>query len=270
MREIILIKLGGSLITDKNKVRTARLEIIKRLTGEIKTAWNKGTRFLISHGSGSFGHVSAAKYGTAEGIFKKEDIYGLAVVQQDAIAINRIVNEIFLAEGLPVLSFVPSSFSLTKNKNLEAIFVGPIIEALKINALPIVFGDVILDKKRGCCIFSGEKTLDNLIEPLKKAGFKIQKVIQCGDTDGVYDEQGKTISKITPKSFKKLKKAVGESGSTDVTGGMIHKIEESLKMAKKGVSTQIIDGIKKRNLLKAILGDWTTGTKIVVDEESRV
>jgi len=268
MKKLVLIKLGGSLITDKNKPYTPRLKIISRLAKEIKGAYLKGFKMVISHGSGSFGHTSAAKYGTADGIFKKEDVYGLAVVQQDAIAINRIVNKIFLEEGLPVLSFVPSSFTIASNKKLAEIFAQPIIEALKIDVLPLVFGDIILDVKRGCCIFSGEKTLDNLIGPLKKTGFKIQKVIQCGDTEGVYDKNGKTIPKITPRSFQRFKKTIGQSGSTDVTGGMIHKIEESLKMAKKGVFTQIIDGTKKGNLTRAILEDWTRGTKIVVDEES--
>lgn len=272
MKKIILIKLGGSIITDKSKPYTARPKVIRNLARQIKLAWNKGYRFLISHGSGSFGHTSAKKYQTAEGLAlskaegleNKESIYGLAIVQQDAIEINRIVNKIFLEEGLPVLSFIPSSFTVSQNKKLAKIFVGPIIQALRIEALPLVFGDVILDKKLGCCIYSGETTLDNLIKPLKKAGFTILRVIQCGSTEGVYDSQGKTIPKITPVSFPKFKKMIGVSASSDVTGGMIHKIEESLKMAKQGIDSQIIDGQKEGNLLKAIYGDSQLGTKITL------
>lgn len=177
-----MIKLGGSVITDKSQPYTAKSEVISFLAQEIKEAWDKGYRFVISHGSGSFGHTSAAKYQTADGLKKKEDVFGLAKVQDDAFKINRIVNEIFLKEGLPCLSFMPSSFSFSSNKKLTGIFVKPIIEALKIEALknealPLVFGDVILDDSLGCCIYSGETTLDNLIKPLEKAGFKIIKVI---------------------------------------------------------------------------------------------
>lgn len=259
---LVLVKLGGSLITDKNKPYTAKPKIIRRLAKEVKICWNRGFRFLISHGSGSFGHTSSAKYKTAQGIRNKKDVYGLAVVQQDALMINRIVNKIFLEEKLPVLSFVPSSFTMANNKNLSDIFAEPIIQALMIDALPLVFGDVILDKKLGCCIFSGEKTLDNLIKPLTKAGFKFEKIIHCGTTDGVYDEKGRMIPLITKNSFVKLKKAIGLSESTDVTGGILHKVRESLEIAKWGIKSLIINSKTPGNLKKAILGKKVKGTLI--------
>lgn len=260
MKELVLIKLGGSVITGKSQPYTVKSEVISFLAQEIKEAWDKGYRFVISHGSGSFGHTSAAKYQTADGLKKKEDVFGLAKVQGDAFKINRIVNEIFLKEGLPCLSFMPSSFSFSSNKKLTGIFIKPIVEALKKEALPLVFGDVILDDSLGCCIYSGETTLDNLIKPLEKAGFKIIKVIQCGNTNGVYDEKGGTMTKITPKSFKNIKKALKKT-SFDVTGGMIHKIKESLNIAKKGIDSFIING-EKGNLLKAILEEKVEGTLI--------
>lgn len=117
------------MITDKSQPYTAKPEVISFLAGEIKAAWDKGYRFVISHGSGSFGHTSAAKYKTADGLKKRSDVYGLARVQADAFKINQIVNEIFLKAGLPCLRFMPSSFS--SNKKLTGIFVKPIVEALE-------------------------------------------------------------------------------------------------------------------------------------------
>jgi isopentenyl phosphate kinase len=262
MSKLTLVKLGGSVITDKTKPFTARPEIIRSLAQEVKTAWNKSYRLVIAHGSGSFGHTSAAKYQIAEGLKNKESVYGLAVVQQDALAINRIVNDIFLQEKLPALSFVPSSFSFSDNKKVQKIFTLPIIEALKINALPLVFGDIILDGRNGCCIFSGEKTLDNLLCPLQKAGFRIARVIQVGSTNGVYNTEGETISKITSKNFNQIRKMITITKVTDVTGGMMHKIEESLKMSKQGIESLIINGEVKGNLLKAIQGKNPNGTLI--------
>lgn len=262
MKKIILIKLGGSVITDKSKPYTAKPRTIRRLAREIKYCWDKGYRFLIAHGGGSFPHTSASKYKTAEGLTDEKSVFGLAVVQQDAIAINRIVNKIFLEEGLPVLSFAPSSFSVAKDGRLKDIFVEPIAEALKIDSLPLVFGDIVLDTKRGCTIFSGETTLDNLINPLKESGVFVDKVIQCGNTDGVYDGKGKTIPAITGKSFSILKKHISGSSSADVTGGMLHKIKESLKMAGSGIDCLIINGEKKKALLKAVSGEPVLGTLV--------
>ncbi len=264
MEKLTLIKLGGSIITDKNTPYTARPEKIRELAREIKTAWNKGHRFVISHGGGSFPHTSASKYKTADGIKNKKDVLGLAIVQQDAFKINRIVNEILLDEGLPALSFVPSSFTFSSQKKLTGLFAEPILKALEIDALPIVFGDIILDDQTGCCIYSGETTLDNLIGPLLKAGFKIGEVIQCGNTDGVYDQKGRTIAKITPGSFREIREMLGGSKAVDVTGGMRHKIEECLKMAGQGIDSLIINGEKKGNLLKAILGEEAGGTLITL------
>lgn len=263
MKNLILIKLGGSLITDKSRPYTARPAVIRNLAKQIKILWDDGYRFVIAHGGGSFPHISAAKYKTVEGIKKEEDIYGLAVVQQDALAINRIVNQIFLKEKLPVLSFAPSSFSLAKNGRRWKIFGEPVIWALKIKALPLVFGDVVLDCKKGCAIFSGEVTLNNLISPLKKAGYRIKEIIFCGITDGVYDLKGKTIKKINQETFRCWSKNLHRPETVDVTGGMDHKVRESLAAAKLGVPSLIINGFRKNELYRAVKGWPTKGTFVV-------
>ncbi len=63
---LTFLKLGGSLITDKDSPHTARPEILRRLADEIVAARqsNPAMQLLIGHGSGSFGHMPAKKYGT--------------------------------------------------------------------------------------------------------------------------------------------------------------------------------------------------------------
>ena len=64
-----------------------------------------------------------------------------------------------------------------------------------------------------------------------------------------------TVPEINARNFKDFKKSIGGSASTDVTGGMLHKVEESLLIAKElGIKTLIINGMVKGNLEKAILG----------------
>ncbi|MFA5828373.1 MAG: isopentenyl phosphate kinase [Candidatus Shapirobacteria bacterium] len=255
MKNLILLKLGGSLITDKSKPYTARDDVIRRLAIEIKKSKSSKYQLLISHGSGSFAHTLASQYGTADGAKTEDQIKGLCQVQQVAIEINRIVNRIFLDEGLNVLSFVPSSFTTSDNKDLNSLYIDPIVIALKLGIIPLVFGDIILDKKIGSCIYSGEANLDNLIPPLQSNGFSISKVIQAGTTDGVYDENGTTIPIITPQNFPSLRSALKSSTVADVTGGMLHKIEESLNMAKTGTDVFIINGTHPDNLFSAIVSD---------------
>ena len=259
MKNLILIKLGGSVITDKSKPFTARVAVIKRLALEIKKAKLnfKNTDIIVGHGSGSFGHTVASKYRIHEGNINKNSIKGFSLTSEAAVDINRIVLKEFIKAGLPAVSFSPMSFTYS-----QKIFLSPILKSLKLGFVPLVYGDVVFDIGNGFTIYSGEKILDIMARKLLKKYKKI-KIIQCGDTNGVYDIQGKTIPVINSKNFKEVKKWITGSKSTDVTGGMIHKVEESLKLAKETkIPTVLINGDKKGNLLKAILGNDVAGTKI--------
>ncbi len=260
MKKLILIKLGGSVITDKSKPFTARPEVISRLAKEIKDAGEKLGKeilFLIAHGSGSYGHTIASKYQTQKGLINKNSIKGFSLTSETAVDINRIVLKELLRVGVPAVSFSPMSFTYS-NK----IFLSPLLKSLELGFVPLVYGDVVFDIKNGFTIYSAEKTLGNLTRKLKKI-YKIEKIIECGDTDGVYDSEGKTIPEINSKNFKKVNKWITGSKSTDVTGGMIHKVEESLRLSKEtNIKTLIINGNKKGNLIFALLGKTVLGTRI--------
>lgn len=250
-KQLILIKLGGSLITDKNRPFYAKRQVINRLANEIKASLSDKFDLIIGHGSGSFGHVVASKYHTQNGISDKNGVKGLSLVADAAIQINRIVMQSFLKAKLPVISFAPASFITASNQNLDSVLTKQIKTSLKIGIIPIIYGDVILDDKQGCCIFSGEKILDILAKSLKDK-YQSVKIILCGDTNGVLDAKNNTISKISPKSFKAISSFVGKSGGIDVTGGMMHKVEASIKLTTDlGIETYIING-KVSGKLKSV------------------
>lgn len=266
VKKLILIKLGGSVITDKKKPFTARPEVIKRLAEEINSARNKfgkDTLMVIGHGSGSFGHTIASKYQTQEGIVNANSIKGFCLTADAAIDINRIVMKEFLKTGLPVATFSPLSFLYAKKNKMYRIMLNHIKRCLDIGIIPIIYGDVIMDETNGFCIFSAEKTLSILARGLQK-DYKIIKIIECGDTDGVYDSDGKTIPEINSRNFKEVKKWITGSKSTDVTGGMIHKVEESLELAKETkIPTILINGNKDGSLNFVLSGKGILGTQLV-------
>ena len=98
--DLVLVKLGGSLITDKRGEAAVRADVVDRLAAEIAAArprleW-EGTGILLGHGSGSFGHVAAARYGLGEGLVRageRGDPAGVAVTQDQAARLHRIVSE---------------------------------------------------------------------------------------------------------------------------------------------------------------------------------
>jgi len=250
MRRLILVKLGGSVITDKSKPFTPRKKVIADLAGRIaKEFVKKNTDLIIGHGGGSFPHVPAAKYKTHEGLIGKDSLWGFCLTADAAVQIDRIVISEFLKQKLNVASFSPLSFIYGKKIIFEHIK-----KALGIGLIPVVYGDVVMNKKRGFEIYSGEKTLDLLASKLSKF-YKIIKIIHYTDTNGVYDAKGKTIPLITLKNFKSIKKLIGGSKSTDVTGGMLHKVEESLELVKNiDAEVYIMSGFGKREFTKISKG----------------
>jgi isopentenyl phosphate kinase len=268
MKNLILIKLGGSIITDKKKDFTVREANILRLGKEIKSAIKTGKcKVIIGHGAGSFAHVPAKKYKTKEGLINKNSLYGMSVTEDAAKKLNAIVIKNLLKIRLPVFSFSPASLLISDAKEYIKSYLDPLKIALQIGIIPVVYGDVVIDKKIGCTIFSTEKILSILARELM-GEYKI-RIIYASDTDGVYngvgahDQKGETIEKITPANFSQVKKAILGATGTDVTGGMLHKVEESLKLAKETeIGTLIINGTKKGVLRNAILNQKTEGTLI--------
>lgn len=244
-QKLICIKLGGSVITDKKVAYSAKTETIKDIARALKKI---KTPLIITHGSGSFGHTSAAKYCKKYGYTSK---WGIAKVAFDAVEINRIVMKVFIEEKIPAVSFRPMSLFYTEEGKIKDSFFEPILIALKQGLIPILYGDVIWDSKLNSTIFSGETVLNKLCTYLQK-DYDVENIIELCDVDGVLNKEGKVIPRINKKSWKKIQTFIKGSSSTDVTGGMKHKVEEAFNLAKSGISTNIIRGGNSRILVDAI------------------
>lgn len=264
--KLIFVKFGGSLITDKKTPFKNRLKIIQQLSEELSQARKEGgKKIILGHGSGSYAHVPAKKYQTAKGLINKDSIKGFAEVQDAAARLNRVVILELIKKDLSAVSVNPSSFIVTKDNKVSASFTEPLISLLELDMLPVVYGDVVFDSKKGCSILSTEDIFAFLVSKFTNK-YKIAKIIYCGITDGVLDKKGNTVEKITPKSFKKLKGYIGGSEGIDVTGGMRQKVEESLKVAKKyNIKVEIINGLTKNSLKKTLLGKAKKATTISAD-----
>lgn len=262
MKSLILIKLGGSQITSKSKKDTVNKKNLNILGQQIKKAQSKGYRLIIAHGQGSFAHRPAWKYRTDKGIINKESLKGVCEVANKAAELNRIVVDYLFRKKIKVFSINPSSIMVAKKHKIKHIFLDSIEQLLKNDLTPVLYGDQIIDIEKGCTIFSAEEVLNNLALKLKSSGYQIGKIIHCTNVKGVYDQEGNIIEEINYKNFKKFKKNITESKNIDVTGGMIHKVEESLEMAKKNIESYVIDGSKKNNLLDVIEDKKFIGTKI--------
>jgi len=265
--KIAFIKLGGSLITDKARPYTERRNVISRLVEEIKEILKlePGMSFVLGNGAGSFAHPSAAKYRTKEGFLNKDSKYGSCVVQHDAVTINRIVVDRFLKKKVSVMGVSPHALMLSSSRKLESIWLEQIADMLKKGIIPVVHGDVLLDKSQGVSIFSCDKVLQVIVKNLDLSSWKEVFFVSVGSFSGVLDGKNRVIKELTPRVFDKLVKegAFVKTKHVDVTGGMRTKIEELAEISKLGIKTLVIDGRDRGSLKKLFLEKKVMGTELI-------
>jgi isopentenyl phosphate kinase len=265
---LVFFKLGGSVITDKVREGKARKRVIRRAAREVRKALEakRFLKLLIGHGSGSFGHYVAKRYGTQKGAFDFEGWRGYAEVSAAASRLNRLVTDVFLEEGVPVLSLQPSASALCRDGELLRLEIRPIKGALAHNLIPLIYGDVAFDELRGCTIISTEQIFAYLARELKP-----DRIILAGIVEGVYDDdplrnpKAHLLKEITPANIAQVEKSLAGSYGVDVTGGMLSKVRIMHKLVRSQPSlrVRIISGLLPGLIERALLDeDFDEGTLI--------
>ena len=276
MKELVFLKLGGSLITDKTKPYTPLLDVMDDLALQIATTLQAqpNLRLILGHGAGSFGHVAASEYHTRDGypqasplIHRErdttEDNYwkGFAEVWYQASSLNRYVMEALHKAGVRAVALPPSSSVIASDGQVAVWETTPIRMTLAAQMVPVIFGDVVFDEIRGGTILSTENLFVYLVKALNP-----ERVLLAGLEEAVWEDfpaRTRKIERITPQSFEQIKRGVGKSAAADVTGGMEAKVNEMLALVKQNpeLKIQIFSGTVPGNLVRAMMGDLL-GTEI--------
>ncbi len=251
------LKLGGSLITDKTRPHTPRPDVLRRLAAETAAACQKspGLKLLLGHGSGSFGHVPARRYHTRQGVRSKKGWRGFIEVWREAAALNHLVVEALSGAGLPAMAFPPSASLTANDGQVETWNLAPLQVALQAGLLPVVYGDVVFDRERGGTIFSTEDLFDYLARQLKPG-----RILLAGLEAGVwvdYPRCTELVDEITPENLARVAPALGASAATDVTGGMLSKVQQSLALVQAipGLQVRIFSGEPPGMIERALAGE---------------
>lgn len=247
----IFLKLGGSLLTDKTQVEATRPDVLARLAAEIcqARAARPDLELVLGHGSGSFGHVAAARHGTRHGVAGSAAWAGFAEVGDAAARLNAQVRQALLAAGAPTVSLPPSASAECEAGVIHTLAITPIQAALAAGLIPLVYGDVAFDRRQGGAIISTEEVLSYLAPVLQPAWFLL-----AGETEGVLDKAGGVIPVITPANLPQVADALGGSRGADVTGGMASKVTTMLALATQlpGLSIRIFSGLTPGNVARAL------------------
>jgi len=258
----VILKLGGSAITDKTVEASPKNEIINRLAGEIKRA--DLDNLIVIHGGGSFGHPIAAKYGIQGGY--KEDLtqkVGYAETHHMMTILNGIVMDALILHENPVVSVAPSNCMVTENGKIKN-FDDTVLKAMsKLALTPVMYGDAVMDEKLGFTILSGDQLVTYLA--LK---YNAEKIVIGVDTDGIFETDPKTtpeakqIKHLTLTELKTLQPKLGKTVGTDVTGGMAGKIAELIPAVEAGIPVTVTGATKSLSIYRALTDQSVLGTVI--------
>jgi len=218
---MILIKLGGSIITNKERPLSVKRNSINKIA---KTLKKINEPITIVHGGGSFGHYWSVKYNmhTKPAKYSQK---GISVVKNSMVELNKIILDIFLKNKLNPYCLPPTDFvSGNKPINKKIKEIGKIANT---NLIPVTFGDALWFGQKKSYILSGDKIMTMLARVLKP-----RLSIFVLNVDGVYSDlkNKNLIYNLTDQSlsFTKVK--------TDVTGGMKRKIDEATKISRMGLN----------------------------------
>jgi isopentenyl phosphate kinase len=243
-----------------------RSDTISRLAAEIHDARRHArTRLVLGHGGGSFPHTPAREYSIQRGILSTDSYRGIVLVQDAAAKLNRIVVSAMLDVGENAMSVQPSGAAISENSKIVHWDLSVIKKLLEYDLIPVVYGDVGIDLRQGCCILSTEEIFRYLA-----MGLPVERVLIGSNVDGLYDKDpsvfsdAKQIPSITAENASRVCSLIGKSPGIDVTGGMRSKIGTLLDIVrlKNEIRCEVID-IREPNALKrALCSQEVKGTTV--------
>jgi isopentenyl phosphate kinase len=253
---LAFLKLGGSLITDKDRTDTPNLPVLAEISREIAAAIkdDPDLDLVIGHGSGSFGHHAAHRYHTRQGVHSLEEWVGFTRVWERARVLNQIVVENLVGAGIPVISFSPSSFLVTRNHEIQNWDTTAIKLSLDHRIVPLLNGDVVLDREIGGTIVSTEELFTSLAETILP-----DRILLAGIEPGVwrdYQKRDAIFEHINPEMDAFTNDYSMQSSSIDVTGGMLSKVQGMLQIVRNhpNVKVSIFSGLKSGNIYTSLMG----------------
>ncbi len=255
---MLLVKLGGSVLTDKARLRTPRKAAIARLTKELV---GLGDDLLVVHGAGSFGHVLARRY-ALKGPAAPGKAKGAATVQRDVRALDDLVVGGLLRAGLSPVVLPPSALLSLDDGRVVSFDVAPFKDYVGQGFTPVTFGDVVRDRARGVAVCSG----DVLMLELAKA-FHPRCVVFAVDVDGLYTADPRThddarlLLAVSQEDLPLID--FGPAKGADVTGGIEAKVRRMLEIASHADECIIVNGNVKNRVRDALRGRIVVGTRIV-------
>ena len=244
---LVLIKMGGSVITFKDRPESINYSAIEGIARAI--SFLKEIPMIIVHGGGSFGHYWSVRYNMHTRP-NNYDVQGISVVHESMIRLNQIIVNSLVKNGLN--PYAISVFALTDGNRPLARKIKQIYTMAQTSLLPVTFGDAIHISDSNYSILSGDVIMTMIAKILNPS-----KVIFAVNSDGVYSDNKsrETIRELTMADItdrRSVRFATTSHTIADITGGMQRKVKEALKISSKGLDVMIVNGLKPEKITQAV------------------
>jgi len=266
MPDLYIIKLGGSVITNKdgNKFEVKE-NTLKRIASEIKKASDEEKfSLVIVHGAGPFGHTNVKEFNLNNGIFSDKQKQGCKKTVKDCNFLDSKVVKALADQGIEAVAFDPNKFVKQDQKNVVEFPTKEIEDSLNQKKVPVLYGQMVPDKSLNYSVISGDTIIAFLAEKLgAKKVFLGTDVAGLYTTDPKKDKNAEQIPLINKDNFENVLEKASEARTVDVTGGMKGKLEK-LRQTLKGTTALIFNANETGSFYKALKGQEVKGTRVVL------
>ena len=245
---IVVIKLGGSFITEKDKPFTFRE---RQTIDAISALKRSGAMFAIVHGGGSFGHPIALRYHLSGSSYLQSGV-GVSETRSAMHQLSYMVYQKLEAAGFK--PFLLHASSLIGHDGSPARGYRETISKLVETSLtPLSHGDVCLFKE-GYKIVSGDQIAYLFCRALRPF-----RMIYVFDQPGILAKAGDRKSIIYHLTTDEVRDMTMVEGN-DATGGLKNKLISASKVASMGIDTCFVSGFDTDGLIRAVGGLKFEGT----------
>jgi acetylglutamate kinase len=259
MSEILVVKLGGTTISDQQQVLEEVAAIARQRPvvlvhggGRRITEWLDRLG-VPSHFEGGLRVTDPAALEVAaavlRGVVNSELVAGLRSLGVDAVGLSGVDGGLLIAERIPELGLVARVVGLRRDL-LDAILVG--------GQVPVV-APLARDEDGIVCNVNADDAAAGIA-----AGIGARQLVLMTDVDGVRDAEGRRLDTLTVGEAE----ALIDSGV--INGGMVPKIRAALAAVTWEGSEAIIADSAAERALERSLTEPTFGTRITATRPANV
>jgi len=262
-----ILKMGGSVLTDKTKADSARENEIKRIAKEISNAVlnDPQLNLILILGAGCYGHIPAKKWNLKAGALTREQIErGVPETHKGIAKFAEKVSQALQHENLTARYIPTIEVAKQENGKLIKIEKETIQNAIDRKEIPMLTGDLAPDSKLNYSICSGDA-----IVPYLAREFSCDIIAFGSDVDGIFTADPKKrpeaelVEEINEENLNEMLKKTSAASTIDVTGGMKNKLEEVAQIARKtGKEIIIFNAATPKNVEHLLSGKKMICTRI--------